>query len=207
MQGNLGFHEDKIGRLFEVLNAQNALSQVDSFVSTAIASSGYDANGKLGSSHHVEVYVPSTANIDELIDEKDLQKRVKETAIFLTECFYGASAAAATMGYYKTDAGALVMEKTIKVYSFTTLALLRDKQASVMAFAQKKAIEWSQECIAVVVDGTMNFVYQTNTENANEMSDTQLMNTFFSRVRRYSDIESIAEGVKSRKNRRSPTKK
>jgi hypothetical protein len=51
-----------------------------------------------------------------------------------------------------------------------------------------------------------NGVKKAYTRDANEMNDTQLMSTLFSRVKCYSDIESIAEGVKSRKDR-SPTKK
>ena len=205
MQGNLGLTSLQLDRLYILLSSKDALSEVDSFISAAISSSGYDANGKIGASHHVEIYVPSTTDIDKIIDESVLEKRVKEVAIFLTHIFHGASAAAPTMGYYKTDAGVLVMEKTVKVYSFTTLDLLNEKRDEVMTFAQKIASTWSQECIALVIDGTMHFVYQDNTDNANEMNDIQLMNTFFTRVRRYSDIETIAEGVKARKVR-SPTK-
>ena len=160
------------------------------------------ASGKTGSSHLVEIYVPSTANIDTVIDEAELRKRVDAAAVFLTDCFFGASASSATIGYYKTDAGEYVRETTHRVYSHTTLSMLQAKSEDVLTFAQNMAQEWTQECIAVVIDGVMHFVYPKNSPDAAELSDTQLLNTFFSRVMRYFHCDSISARVKKREVRK-----
>ena len=202
----LGLSPADIKRIYAILKKKDALGDSTSFVAAAVASSGYSASGKMGSSHIVEIYVPSTANINTVIDEAELRQRVDAAAVVLTNFFGGASASSATIGYYKTDAGEYVKETTHRVYSHTTLSMLQDKSEEVLTFAQDMAQEWTQECIAVVIDGVMHFVYPKNSPDAAELSDTQLLNTFFSRVKRYADIDSISARVKKREFR-SPNAK
>ena len=206
VQGGLGIAAADQRRLFDLLSEKNALDCSNSFVATAVAASGYGRSDALGSAHQVEVYVPSTANVNEVINETDLLLRVEATAVFLTGLFYGASVASPTTGYYKADDGELVREKTYKVYSFTTLSKLHAKNDEILNFAQEMCVEWSQECIAVVIDGTMHFVYPPDAPGSEQVSDGKLIQVFFSRIKRHVDIDTISARVKHRVRKETPKK-
>ena len=198
-QGGLGMNKKDQERLYDLLQERNALNDSESFVATAVATS------ELNSSHHIEMYVPSTADIATVIDEDELQQRVQQTAVFFTQKFHGASVMAATMGYYKTDEGELVKEKTHKIYSFTTLATLKAQTNDVMEFARQMCDDWSQECIAIVIDGTMHFVYSA--DESETLTDEKLLKMFFSRVKRCANIDTVAARVKRVPRTPSPKKK
>ena len=200
-QGGLGLNKTDQNRLYNLLEERNALDDCSSFLATAVATS------ELGSSHQVEMYVPSTADVSRVINEEELRQRVDQTAVFFTEVFYGASVASATLGYYKSDDGAIVKEKTHKIYSFTTLSILQRSTDDVLQFAQEKCEEWTQECIAVVIDGTMHFVYPANVDESIVHTDEKLLQMFFSRVKRRADVDTIASRVKRAPRTPSPSKK
>jgi hypothetical protein len=104
--------------------------------------------------HCVEIYVPSTINVDVPCDNK---KFVEQVAEKLTELFGGATATDG-LGYWKSQNG-LVTEKSTKVFSFVNNEQFNDKNLDkVVRIAEKVKKDMQQEAVTLVVDNVCYFV-------------------------------------------------
>ncbi|WP_044640651.1 hypothetical protein [Risungbinella massiliensis] len=103
--------------------------------------------------HVVKIYVPSTINVDQPIDNTAY---VDKTLTEFSNMFGGATAVDGT-GAWVSDSNQLVKEKVTIVYSF---AENLDSAAinKVVAYAKKLKAEMTQSAISLEVDGKMYFI-------------------------------------------------
>lgn len=106
----------------------------------------------------VSIIVPSTVNVEVKCTEQDLHNRRGKVMAFLTSRFGGATARAEHLGAYEAFDGSIVYESGVDVYTFTTPQKWKDNAQSVRTRVEHWCDEWEQECIALIVNGTMEFV-------------------------------------------------
>lgn len=102
----------------------------------------------------VAVYVPSTVNVNEQVDNSDY---VKRTIGELADLFGGATATQA-VGGWRCANGELVIENTTIVYSFCTSEQLREHFNDVYGICERLKAEMSQEAVTLEVNGQVKFV-------------------------------------------------
>lgn len=105
-------------------------------------------------SSRVEIYVPSTVNVNVEIDNTEY---VKKTAELLSECFGGASSEL-LLGYWVSDTEGLVTEKTTKVYANCTTEDLEKHMEKIVKYCEQLKEELTQEAIAITVNNEMYFI-------------------------------------------------
>ena len=105
-------------------------------------------------SSKIELYVPSTINVNEEFDNTEY---VKKTAVLFSECFGGASAES-LLGYWMSDSEGLVTEKTVKVYSNCTTEDLEKHMDKVVKWANTIREELNQESVGLAVNNTLFFI-------------------------------------------------
>lgn len=102
----------------------------------------------------VSIYVPSTVNVNEVVDNKEQVKRVITE---LSQMFGGATATEAVGGWV-CDNGETVLEKVTIVYSFCNSESLQKHFADVYGICERIKKEMSQEAVTLEINGQVKFV-------------------------------------------------
>ena len=102
----------------------------------------------------VELFVPGTVRVSQIADT---HKYVEKVATSFCRWFGGATVTSSD-GYYLSTAGELVSERTSIVWSYCTTESLEEYAPSVIELAEEVCHELQQECVAVVINGTMCLV-------------------------------------------------
>ena len=105
-------------------------------------------------SSKITVYVPSTININETIDNSEY---VNRAATLLSECFGGATSTDA-LGYWTSPAAGLVKEKSKIVFAYCNEKDLENNLEKVIDFCADLKKELSQDAIALEINGEMYFI-------------------------------------------------
>lgn len=102
----------------------------------------------------VAIFVPSTNNVNEAIDNVN---EVNEVLAKLSGIFGGATASPALGGWISQSAG-LVTEKVTIIYANCTSDQLEEHLNEVITIARDLCKKMSQECISVRVNGKLGFI-------------------------------------------------
>jgi len=102
----------------------------------------------------VSVYVPSTQNVSEQVDNTE---QVKNVIRELSQLFGGATATQAVGGWV-SESGETILERVTIVYSFCTSEQLREHFEDVYGIAQRIKQEMSQEAVTLEINGQVKFV-------------------------------------------------
>jgi len=105
-------------------------------------------------SSKITVYVPSTININETIDNA---KYVDKIAKLLSECF-GGSTSSLALGYWNSPSEGLVKEKTTIVFAYCSEKDLQENIEKVIDTCTELKSELSQDSIALEINGEMYFI-------------------------------------------------
>ncbi|CAK0869296.1 unnamed protein product [Prorocentrum cordatum] len=106
----------------------------------------------------VSMVIPSTSSVDVQGTEADLLTRRNEVLQFFAQRFGGSTAKAAHQGAYQAYNGDLVYEQGIVVDTFTTPVKWKESASRIRKQVQLWCSAWGQECIALIVNGSMEFV-------------------------------------------------
>ena len=107
-------------------------------------------------SRQAAVYIPSTIGARRAPPGK-VRAAVRSAGSELARDMGGASAVDVE-GFYLSASGKMVREKVKKVYVFADDDSISAASARVRAIAERIKTEFSQESVAVEIDGTMIFV-------------------------------------------------
>lgn len=102
----------------------------------------------------ITVYVPSTVNVNQEIDNS---AQVERVARLLSEAFGGATASPVS-GYWVADDRSLVKEKTVMVFAYCTTEAAEKYIDDVVSLCYELKQEMSQEAIALEYNGGMYFI-------------------------------------------------
>lgn len=102
----------------------------------------------------VTVYVPATVDVNKAADNT---KQVEQTAKVLSECFGGATVTPA-VGYYMSETGELVTEKTTVVFAYADTAALEQHIDRVIQLCVDIKREMKQESVGLEINGEMYFI-------------------------------------------------
>lgn len=102
----------------------------------------------------ITVYVPSTVNVNEEIDNS---AQVERVARLLSNAFGGATASPVA-GYWVADDNSLVKEKTVMVFAYCDTAAAEKYIDDVVALCYELKQEMKQEAIALEYNGGMYFI-------------------------------------------------
>lgn len=105
-------------------------------------------------SSKITVYVPSTINITEEIDNT---KHVEKIASLLSDCF-GGSTSSLALGYWTSPSAGLVKEKTTIVFAYCTESALQQNIEKVISACEELKNELKQDAIAMEINGEMYFI-------------------------------------------------
>ena len=105
-------------------------------------------------SHIFKIYVPSTTDVNNAINNAE---KVRNTLVFLSDMFGGATATEARGAWVSNSAG-LVLEDVTICYAFTTLTGKLRNRRKIMEYAARLRDEMRQEAISVEIDGRLYFV-------------------------------------------------
>ena len=105
-------------------------------------------------SHIFKIYVPSTTDVNTPTDNAE---KVRNTLVFLSDMFGGATATPARGAWVSNSAG-LVLEDVTICYAFCTLGGKLRNRRRVMQYAARLRDEMKQEAISVEIDGRLYFV-------------------------------------------------
>jgi hypothetical protein len=102
----------------------------------------------------VTVYVPATMDVNK---ETDNTEQVEQTAKVLSECFGGATVTPA-VGYYVSNTGELVTEKTTVVFAYADTDALNKNVVRVIQRCVDIKREMKQESVGLEINGEMYFI-------------------------------------------------
>lgn len=102
----------------------------------------------------ITVYIPSTVNVSEEIDNAPYVERV---ARLLSEAFGGATASPVA-GYWVADDNSLIKEKTTMVFAFCDTAAAEKYIDDIVTMCYELKHEMGQEAIALEYNGDMYFI-------------------------------------------------
>lgn len=108
----------------------------------------FDLNCKFG------IYVPSTMDVDEVIDNSAEVVRV----IGELSSIFGGATATPALGGWVTEKGSVVVEKTTIVYSFCTSEQAAEHFEEVLAICERIKREYRQEAVTLEYNGQIKFV-------------------------------------------------
>ena len=108
-----------------------------------------------GLTEKVAIYVPSTVNVNQTIDNSQYTSKV---SIELSRLFGGATQTNAIGSWYSKDLNKLVTEEVTIVYSNCTKSDLDKHLLKVVDIASRLCNEMSQECISLEINGVLHFV-------------------------------------------------
>ena len=100
------------------------------------------------------VYVPSTKEVNQAIDNTEEVKRVIGE---LSDLFGGATATP-SIGGWRCENGEVVIEKTTIVYAFCTTEQAIEHATDVITIAKRLCKQYSQEAVTVEYNGQVKFV-------------------------------------------------
>ena len=110
----------------------------------------------------VEVYVPSTVNVDE--SHKGRQDKWTDEALTRLADIFGGASCIPGIGAWVSKTKGLVKEPINIVYAYTTEKTLEEKRVSVLKLAIDICREMKQEAVTVIFNGKMYFVSLTDNE-------------------------------------------
>ena len=102
----------------------------------------------------VSVYVPSTQNVSEQVDNTE---QVKNVIRELSQLFGGATATQAVGGWV-AETGETILEKVTIVYSFCTSEQLQEHFDEVYAICDDIKVSMGQEAVTLEINGQVKFV-------------------------------------------------
>lgn len=102
----------------------------------------------------VAIFVPSTINVNEAIDNTQFVK----TTLAKMSCLFGGATAQSAFGGWVAEGGNLVTEKVTIVYANCTSEQLENNIAECVDYAKQLCKQMSQECISVRVNGKLGFI-------------------------------------------------
>lgn len=105
-------------------------------------------------SSKITVYVPSTINISEEIDNT---RHVEKIASLLSECF-GGSTSSLALGYWTSPSQGLVKENTTIVFAYCNESDLQNNIEKVITECENLKQELKQDAIALELNGEMYFI-------------------------------------------------
>ena len=105
-------------------------------------------------SSKVTVYIPSTKNINEVINNTQY---INQCASLLSECFGGATSTPA-LGYWMSNTAGLVKENTTMVFAYASDTDLQANIEKVITFCENLKTELKQDAIALEINGEMYFI-------------------------------------------------
>ena len=105
-------------------------------------------------SSRITVYVPSTENINVIIDNSAY---VDTCATLLSDCFGGATSCEA-LGYWVSNNAGLVKEHTTQVFAYCSDADLQKHIDKIIDFCEAMKTELKQDAIALEINGEMYFI-------------------------------------------------
>lgn len=105
-------------------------------------------------SSKITVYVPSTCDIDKVVDTTEY---VNKTAELLSNSFGGATSTEA-LGYWMSPTVGLVKEKSIMIFAYASDSDLSDNLDKVIEWCEIMRDELKQDCIALELNGEMYFI-------------------------------------------------
>ena len=103
-------------------------------------------------------FVPSTYKKKKKISRLALQKRVKETRLFLSKLFGGYTSARAVGGYIlKKEKGKkkLIKEAVVRVTSYATKSAYKKNKKKWLLWCKKMKTQWGQESIGIIIENDM----------------------------------------------------
>lgn len=102
----------------------------------------------------VTVYVPSTTDVDKVIDNRP---QVEAVARLLSDCFGGATASP-VKGYWVANNGDLVVENTTMVFAYCTTEQATIHMPEIIQKCRELKRDMGQEAIAMEYNGQMYFI-------------------------------------------------
>ena len=105
-------------------------------------------------SSKLTVYIPSTNNINEPIDNTQY---VNTCASLLSKCFGGATSTPA-LGYWLSPSTGLVKENTTMVFAYCAEKDLQNNLDKVVEYCEQLKQILSQDAIALEINGEMYFI-------------------------------------------------
>ena len=102
----------------------------------------------------VAIYVPSTVNVSEKINNSEY---VKETACFLSDLFGGCTSISGN-GYYISENKQLINESVEICYAFTTKKAFSENEEKILNYCEYLKTELTQECISLEYNNKLYFV-------------------------------------------------
>lgn len=104
--------------------------------------------------HNIRVYIPSTINVSEKIDN---QKYVDSGLSKLSE-YFGGSTSYEAIGAWQSKEKGLVKEKITIVESYGTKEQIEENITGVIEFCEELKKELSQEAISLEYDNKLYFI-------------------------------------------------
>ena len=104
--------------------------------------------------HKICVYVPSTKNINIMIDNS---KHVEETAKLLSNCFGGATSTQA-VGYWVSDTAGLVKEHPTLVYAYCQEEDFVKNIDLIIDYCHQLKQDLGQDAISLEIDNKLYFI-------------------------------------------------
>lgn len=104
--------------------------------------------------HKLEIYVPSTVNVDTPVDNT---KQVERVLKHLARQFGGASAQQ-IRGCWIAENGNPVFENTVICFAYCEADTLEWGKTVLQVLAEDLKTTMQQEAVAVVIDGVMDFI-------------------------------------------------
>lgn len=105
-------------------------------------------------SSRITLYIPATKNVDQEIDNAEY---VDQAASLLADLF-GGSTSTPALGYWLSQSGGLVREKTTLVFAYCSDIDLQEKIDEVIDFCIALKLELKQEAISLEINGEMYFI-------------------------------------------------
>lgn len=102
----------------------------------------------------VALYVPSTLDRTKATDNT---QEVQQAARWMAKHFGGCTTLQAS-GYWIDDAGALVVERPMVVYSFAPVDVVTLAVADLWAYAEQLRERMGQDCISLEINGNLYLV-------------------------------------------------
>ena len=102
----------------------------------------------------VKLYVPSTADVDKPVDNKEQTEKVMRK---FAELFGGSTCTPAT-GAWIAENGKTVLEQTNIVYSYATERAIENNLSEVVALALEICHDMGQEAVSLEIDGVLHFI-------------------------------------------------
>jgi hypothetical protein len=111
--------------------------------------------GMVGLSKKVAIYVPSTINVSEHIDNS----KYVEHALFLLSSLFGGATSTNNVGGYVAQNGELITENVTVVYAYCSDSSYNEENLlKIKEFCEFLKIKMGQECIGIEANNSMFFI-------------------------------------------------